>query len=59
MCGRFVLASKEMIKRRYNFEIEPSYNIAPGSNVLILDNNLILKKINGVSHQNGQKNLIL
>ena len=45
MCGRFVLASKEKIKRKYNFEIVPSYNIAPGSNVLILDNNFILKKI--------------
>ena len=37
MCGRFVLYDVEGIKKKFNIEIEPSFNIAPSQEVLIYD----------------------
>ena len=37
MCGRFVLHDVEKVKKRFNCEIEPSFNIAPSHEVLIFD----------------------
>ena len=38
MCGRFVLYDVEGIKKKFNIEIKPSFNIAPSQEVLIYDN---------------------
>ena len=43
MCGRFVLASKLIVKKKYMVDITPNYNISPSSNVLVLDNTLTPK----------------
>ncbi len=37
MCGRFVLYDVEGIKKKFNIEIKPSFNIAPSQQVLIYD----------------------
>ena len=37
MCGRFVLYDVEGIKKKFNIEIKPSFNIAPSQEVLIYD----------------------
>ena len=50
MCGRFTLSNRKLIKAKYGLSWEPSYNIAPSNNVLILtSNNIILKKPWGFS----------
>ena len=45
MCGRFVLSSKNKIKLEYNVDIVPNYNITPGENVLVIDNNSEVKRM--------------
>ena len=37
MCGRFVLYDVEKIKKKFNIEIRPSFNITPSQEVLIYD----------------------
>ena len=36
MCGRFTLKNKDKIKEIYDIDITPNYNIAPGSEVVVL-----------------------
>ncbi len=39
MCGRFTLTKKEEVKNTYNIDIQPNFNVAPTSNVLVLTKN--------------------
>lgn len=36
MCGRYVLSSKKKIKKKFDKEINPNFNIAPQTEVLVL-----------------------
>ena len=45
MCGRYAIYSKKKIKDIYNFDIEPNYNVSPGSNILVLDYNYVPRKM--------------
>ena len=38
MCGRYTLTNKKEIKRKYNINIEPNFNICPTSKVLTYTN---------------------
>ena len=40
MCGRYVLSSSEIVKKKYNIFLKKNYNVLPSSNVLVLDQNL-------------------
>ena len=40
MCGRFTLSSGKKDEEKFGIEIKPSFNIAPSTNVLVLDKNL-------------------
>ena len=40
MCGRFTLKNKDKIKEIYAIDIAPNYNIAPGSEVIVLASGL-------------------
>ena len=37
MCGRFTLKENKKVKKNFNIDIKPSYNISPFTNVLVLD----------------------
>ena len=39
MCGRFTLTKKEEVKNVYNIDIQPNFNVAPTSDVLVLIKN--------------------
>ena len=38
MCGRYTLTNKKNIKRKFNIDIEPNFNICPTSKVLVYTN---------------------
>ena len=40
MCGRFTLSSDKKVEEKFGIEIEPNFNIAPSTSVLVLDKNL-------------------
>ena len=40
MCGRFTLLSDIKVKETFGIEIKPSFNVAPSTDVLVLDKNL-------------------
>ena len=42
MCGRFTLSNRKLIRVKYGLHWEPSYNIAPSHNVLVLTGKNIL-----------------
>ena len=35
MCGRFTLKNKKAVKKLYDIDITPSYNISPSQKILI------------------------
>ncbi len=45
MCGRYAIYSKKKIKDIYNVDIEPNYNVSPGSNILVLDCDFVPRKM--------------
>ena len=45
MCGRYAIYSKKKIKDIYNVDIEPNYNVSPGSNILVLDCDYVPRKM--------------
>ena len=45
MCGRYAIYSKKKIKDIYNVDIEPNYNVSPGSNILVLDCDNVPRKM--------------
>ena len=38
MCGRYTLTNKKEIKKKFNVDIEPNFNICPSSKVLVYTN---------------------
>ena len=40
MCGRFTLSNANLVRERYDFNIVPSYNIAPSREILTIANGL-------------------
>ena len=45
MCGRYSLYSKEIIIKKFDINIIPNYNIAPGTQVVVIDANVSIKKV--------------
>ena len=40
MCGRYTLVNKDAVKKKFDIEIEPNFNIHPSSEVLLLTNQI-------------------
>ena len=40
MCGRFTLTNKDKIKKRFDIDLEQSFNICPSTHILVLTNKL-------------------
>ena len=38
MCGRYALYSEGKVKKKFNIQIKPNFNISPNSQVLVLNN---------------------
>ena len=36
MCGRFVLSKNELVQKKHQIKISPSYNVSPSTDVLVL-----------------------
>ena len=45
MCGRYSLYSTEKVKKRFGIDVVPNYNISPGHKVIIIDDQVLIKKI--------------
>ena len=45
MCGRYSLYSTEKVKKRFGITVVPDYNISPGHKVIIIDDQVLIKKI--------------
>ena len=45
MCGRYSLYSENIVAKKFNYKIKPNYNIAPGSKVLVMDNQLSMRNL--------------
>ena len=39
MCGRYTLNSSKTLETKFNFKHKANFNIAPGSNVILIDQN--------------------
>ena len=40
MCGRFTLTNKDKVKKRFDIDLEQSFNICPSTEILVLTNKL-------------------
>ena len=45
MCGRYSLYSTGKVKKIFGIDIIPDYNISPGNKVIIIDDQVLIKKI--------------
>ena len=45
MCGRYSLYSTGKVKKRFGIDVVPDYNISPGHKVIIIDDQVLIKKI--------------
>lgn len=59
MCGRFTLRNYEQIKSVHNIIIEPSYNVAPSQQSLVIKENGELDFITWAFSHFGQKSHLI
>ena len=45
MCGRYSLYSTGKVKKKFGIDVVPDYNISPGHKVIIIDDQVLIKKI--------------